>query len=191
MSRRQRTGIALLVVGELVLRQRYAAYGAGFHFWLHGLVGAGLGLCVVGAAGALGRGSEGWLQRPVAWAALGHSVSALPDVLFLAADVLHVPWMDVLALHITVHFLPAPLLTAAAVFVLGAGSALAAALDRRRVAGALLGATALVLAAGLALRTPLPRTLDEVCAVGGDALACTDQAEQAAVSGPPWCRLSV
>ncbi len=197
MSHRAAVGITLLLVGELALRWRYGAYGAGFHFWLHGLIGAGLGLSAVGAAGALGR--PGGLRRPVAWAALGHTVSALPDVLFLAADILHVPWMDVLALHITVHFLPAPLVTAAAVFTLGAASAAAARLDRRRVAGALLGATAVVLAAGLALRTPLPRTLEEVCEVSEDALVCTAQAEEeavaafagtrSAVAGPPWCPL--
>jgi len=197
VTRRTAVGVALLVAGELVLRLRYGAYGAGFHFWLHGLIGAGLGLAVVGASGALGR--PGGLARPVAWAALGHTVSALPDVLFLVADVLHVPWMDVLALHITVHFLPAPLVTAGAVFALGAASAAAARLDRRRVAGALLGLTAVVVTVGLALRTPLPRTLEEVCEAGGDKLLCTAVAQgptELASSiagpqgaGPPWCRL--
>jgi hypothetical protein len=32
--------------------------------------------------------------------------SALPDVLFLGVGLLHALWMDVFALHISVHFTP-------------------------------------------------------------------------------------
>lgn len=87
----------------------------------------------------------------------GHVYSAVPDVLFLGFGVLHVLWMDVFAFHITLHFVPVPLVTMLVLFVLtlltyglaASGKALAA-------VGVLAGATG-VLVIALALAAPLPR----------------------------------
>lgn len=109
---RQTVTLALIVLVEVNLSFRYAELGAQFHFWLHGLFGAALGLAGLTvlrlvtawrrnrdpASGAVAPWEAGWL---------GHLYSAPPDVLFLIFGVLHVLWMDVFAFHITRHFIPA------------------------------------------------------------------------------------
>lgn len=109
---------ALIVLAEVYLVVAYQRFHALWHYWLHGLIGAGLGVAVLVIASALRR------RRPStagiwAAAALGHLFSAFPDVLFLQAGVLHAAWMDVFAGHIAVHFLAAPLAVSFAIFAAG------------------------------------------------------------------------
>ncbi|MEJ7817248.1 MAG: hypothetical protein WKF49_01095 [Thermoleophilaceae bacterium] len=80
--------------------------------------------------------------------------------------------MDAFAFHISLHFIPAPLWWMLGVFVLAvSGERLAA---HRRCAAA-LGALMLSVGAvvlGLALRAPLPDTLQDVRARPGIAVMC-------------------
>ncbi len=69
------------------------------------------------------------------------------SVLFLAAGVFHVAWMDVFALHITIHFIPAPLAVLFVVFAVTLGSWVAATLGRRTFA---VGGLVVVLAVFMA-----------------------------------------
>lgn len=148
-----------LLVLELYLAVRYRAFGAAYHHLLHGWLGAAAGLVAWTAAAARGR-------RPAVpvWAAAvaGHLVSALPDVLFLAADEPHRPWMDVFVGHITAHLVPGRLWWALGVFTVAVLAAAATVAGARR--SALAGAVAVVVAAGLGFATaePLPRTLQDL-----------------------------
>ncbi len=170
MSPTVRHGAALVVLvgGEAYFYLRYVQLGAQFHFWLHALLGGALGLGLL----VLARLVRPGLARP--WRAgeaglVGHLWSAVPDVLFLAAGVLHVAWMDVFSLHITAHFLwPGPLLAA---LVLWGSTVLAWTAERlgerRLAAGALLLGVAF-LGVAVALRAPLPTTLQQVIDQGSN-----------------------
>lgn len=176
LARRARAGLpprTLIVAGAVIavevwLYLRYAELGAQFHFWLHGLFGGAIGLGLLAA----------WrLVRPTAlspWGPgfLGHLYSAFPDVLFLSAGIVHMYWMDAFAFHISLHFIPAPLWWMLGVFVLAlSGERLAAHRRRAATLGALmLSVGAVVL--GLALRAPLPDTLQDVRAAPGIAVMC-------------------
>lgn len=188
--------IAPFAAAEVYLYLRYAALGTQFHFWLHALVGGAIGFAVLAAVALVRRRplpSRG-LLAVMGWVFLAHLYAAFPDILFIAADALHVPWMDAFALHIAIHFVPLPILTTAVVFFAALGAWTAAALGRRRLAiGALIVVTA-VAGAGLGLRSPIPRSLAEVCAAD-PALDCSEVA--AAGDGPTsaaalvsvWCAL--
>ena len=163
--RRAVVGTAVLVVAEVVLYARYARLGAELHWWLHGLVGVGLGAAVVAATVAARARSARAPVPPaalVAAVAVGHVVSALPDVLFVASDVLHVPWMDVFALHISIHFVPWPLPTTYALAAIGLLAWAAASSGAQRTAVALVAAEVVVLVVALGVRAPIPRTLEDV-----------------------------
>lgn len=151
---------AVVAAAEAWLYLEYAELGAQFHFWLHGLFGATLGLLAL-AAWRLARGR----LSPVApWEGgfAGHVVSALPDVLFLALGVLHVLWMDVFALHISLHFVPYPLGTQLGLFLLALSVYVLAAEGRRWAALAGVAVAVAVTVAALALRAPLPASLAEL-----------------------------
>lgn len=189
-------GLALFAATEVYLYTRYAALGTQFHFWLHALVGGGIGFAGLTVAALVRRRPlpRRGLLAVGAWILAAHLYAVFPDILFIAADALHVPWMDVFALHITIHFIPLPILTTAVVFFAALGAWTAAALGRRRLAaGALIVVTA-VAGAGLGLRSPIPRSLAEVCAAD-PALDCSEVA--AAGDGPTsaaalvsvWCAL--
>lgn len=84
---RSRTFSAVLVmVVESYLYYRYAQLDAEFHFWLHGMLGAALGLAVLTGLRLLShrRGRDGGLRRPgrelAPWEAgwIGHLYSAIP-----------------------------------------------------------------------------------------------------------------
>lgn len=166
MSRRQWISAAFVLLTEGYLYYRYAQLGAEFHFWLHGLFGAALGLAALTivrigrtrdhgdpARGAIAPWEAGWV---------GHIYSALPDVLFLGFGVLHVLWMDVFAFHITLHFIPAPLITMLVLFLLALASyGLAASCRPWSAAGMLAVATGILLVA-LALAEPLPDSLADL-----------------------------
>lgn len=92
----------------------------------------------------------------------GHLYSAVPDVLFLGFGVLHVLWMDVFAFHITLHFVPVPLLTMLALFLLTlAGYGLAAS-RHGWYAGTTLVTALGVLLLALSLAAPIPGSIHDV-----------------------------
>ena len=105
-------------------------------------------------------------RRRLSWESgfLGHLYSALPDVLFLGFGVLHVLWMDVFAFHITLHFIPVPLITMLVMFLLAlAAYGLAATHRPAHASAALVVATGVVAAVlALALAEPLPDTLADL-----------------------------
>lgn len=178
--RRRTVVLALSVVGiEVWLYTQYAAPGAQFHFWLHGLFGFALGFLAL----AVYRIVVGTPVTPWGPGILGHVYSAFPDVLFLSFGILHVLWMDAFALHISVHFIPAPLVTMLVVFAVALAAERAAAHGRRRLASAGVAASTLIVATGLALRSPLPDTLQDVRSHEGIALLCP-LAHEPAAPGP-------
>ncbi len=157
--------------GEWYFAVRYAAFGALFHYWLHGLLGVAAGLIAVVAVRTARPGRPHHVDV-VSAALLGRLFFAAPDVIFLALDTPHAGWMDVFGAHISVHFVPAPVPFAYAVFVLAVVAAAAVTAGLRR-AGAVLAAVAVALfVGGLAVRAPLPRTLDEVREAPGIAWVC-------------------
>lgn len=161
ISRRQRVAAVLVVAVELYFFARYAENGALFHFWLHLLLGGWLGLGLLTVHRLVRRRAS--QVRPWNAGFFGHMYSAVPDVLFLAAGLLHAAWMDVFALHITAHFLwPNALVAGLVLWSLAVLAHAAAVCGARRLAtGALLGGVA-VLAVGVAFRAPLPSTLGEL-----------------------------
>lgn len=167
--RRRTIVLAAAVVGiEAWLYTQYAALGAQFHFWLHGLFGFALGFLAL----AIYRMVVGSRLSPWGPGLLGHVYSAFPDVLFLSVGILHVVWMDVFALHISVHFIPAPLVTMLVVFAMALAAERAAAHGRRRMASAGVAVAVAVVAVGVALRSPLPDTLDDVRSQPDIAFLC-------------------
>lgn len=170
MTRVWLAAVAVIVL-ELLWYRQYARFDAEFHFWLHGLIGAALGLAALTAARLLAHrrsGGSGHVRpRITPWEAafLGHVYSALPDILFLAAGAPHDYWMDAFAFHITVHFVPAPVLTALALFLLallGYGLAMT---GRPRVSGVGVGAfaaAALVATLALASAASIPDDIQDL-----------------------------
>jgi hypothetical protein len=156
-------GAAALLAGELYLYLRYDSLDGQFHFWLHGLIGWALGLSVLAVLRLRARDDV----RPAlftAWeaVAVGHLYSAFPDILFLTGELLHARWMDLFALHITVHFIPVPVLTALVLFLLATvGYGLAMSRRRRAAAGAVIAATA-TLAVALTFAAPLPSSIEDL-----------------------------
>lgn len=168
MSRRTLIVATAVIAIEAYLYTQYAALDAQFHFWLHGLFGAALGLVALAAF----RMTIGTRATPWGPGFLGHVYSALPDVLFLTFGVLHALWMDVFAFHISLHFIPWPLPTMLVVFTLALAAERAAAHRRPAVALGAVAAGATLLVIGLALRSPLPETLHDLRARPGIALLC-------------------
>jgi hypothetical protein len=170
--RRLLVAAAVAVVGEVYLALRYAEFGALFHYWLHGLWGmaAGLAVVVLWRTARSPRSPAG--AQLVAAAAVGRLLFAVPDVLFLALDTPHAGWMDVFGAHISLHFVPAPIAWAYATFAVAVVAASLGALGRRRLAAGLAVAVGVMLTAGLAVRDPLPRTLDDVRADPRIAWSC-------------------
>lgn len=76
-------------------------------------------------------------------------------MLFLGAEMPHVAWMDVFAAHITVHFIPAPVVTMLVVFLLSL-TAYSLAMSWRTVAAATaLAAGAVTFTAAWGLAAPI------------------------------------
>jgi hypothetical protein len=161
LSRRQRLAAVLVAAVELYFFSRYAENGALFHFWLHLLLGAWVGLGLLTVHRLLTR--RGSRVRPWNAGFFGHMHSALPDVLFLAVGLLHATWMDVFALHITAHFLwPNALVAGLVLWSLAVLAHGAAVWGARRLATVALAAGVAFLGAGVSLRAPLPSTLGEL-----------------------------
>ncbi|MET9835956.1 hypothetical protein ABZ078_43290 [Streptomyces sp. NPDC006385] len=171
MSRRAWISATLVLTTEVVLYAGYANYGAQFHFWLHGLFGGALGLAALTVVRAIpGHGSG----RASPWESgfLGHLYSALPDLLFLGFGVLHVLWMDVFAFHITLHFIPAPLYTMLAVFVLTLAAYGLVMTRRRWSAVAALAVAAAIVVIALAFAAPIPHSVQQIRDHPGLSLLC-------------------
>lgn len=167
MSSRWWVSVAIVALTEGYLYSRYAQFGAQFHFWLHVLFGAALGvaaLTIVRMVRNRRRHGDPASATVAPWEAgwLGHLYSVVPDVLFLGFGVLHVRWMDVFAFHITLHFIPAPLVTMLVVFVLTLAAYGLAASRRPGPSTAVLVVATGVLVAALALAEPIPGSLAEL-----------------------------
>ncbi|WP_219416393.1 hypothetical protein [Pseudonocardia nigra] len=159
---------AAVIALEVLLYLEYARLHGQFHYWLHGLIGAALGLAALATARLISRrrGDATIRPRVTPWEAafVGHLYSALPDFLFLGGGVLHDYWMDVFAFHITAHFVPAPILTALALFLLAlAGYALATTGRPRPIpTAAALGAGAVLAIVALIAAAPVPDDVQDL-----------------------------
>jgi hypothetical protein len=167
---------------ESYLFLEYAALGTEFHFFVHASTGAAGGLALLAAvrglaqtrAGGRGLSRAAWLISPWLAAVVGHLFAAWPDVLFLGSDIPHAMWMDVFAAHVRIHFVPAPLLWLFAAFVLAVTAAAASQIGRHRLGVVAAALTVAWLGLGLALRAPLPGSVEELRADPG--LAASAQA---------------
>lgn len=83
-------------------------------------------------------------------------------MLFLIFGVLHVLWMDVFAFHITVHFIPALLITLLVVFLLSLAAYGLAMSGRVRLAVASLAASAGACTAALSVAAPIPTDIEDL-----------------------------
>lgn len=166
---RARVTAVVVVAAEVYLYTRYVDLDAHFHYWLHALVGSALGLGALSLTRLLRdrhrpADTPGPRRGLTPWeaAGLGHLYSAVPDVLFLTFGAVHDYWMDAFALHITIHFIPRPLLTMLAVFLLALLGCGLATTGRRRVAVATTLAAGLVLAAAVPLAAPVPNDIQDL-----------------------------
>ncbi len=160
-SRRHLLTASLIVIVEVLFYRQYAQLGAEFHFWLHSLFGAALGIVVL-VTWQLMRP-----RRPVrlsAWeaGAIGHLYSAVPDILFIAVGLLHMYWMDIFALHISLHFVRQPIMTMLALFLLALLAYGLLQSGRRQLSVSVVGVWLLVLSLSLLLRYPVPRNLRQL-----------------------------
>jgi hypothetical protein len=159
---------AAVIALEVLLYAEYAQLDGEFHYWLHGLIGAALGLTALATARLLSpRRRDAVRPRVSPWEAafLGHLYSALPDILFLTGGVLHDYWMDVFAFHITVHFIPAPVLTSLGLFLLALAGYALVMTGRPRPAAAGLGAlaaAAVLATVGLVAAAPIPDDIQDL-----------------------------
>ena len=103
----------------------------------------------------------------------GHLYAAAPDVLFVAAELVHQWWMDVFALHVSIRFIPAPPAVLLVVFTLALAGWAAAVLGRRRTAATTLVATLVLFVSALALRGEPPTTLHQLRRAPQLALGCS------------------
>lgn len=158
-TRRHTLSAAIILFVEVLLYGRYAAIDAEFHFWLHGLFGASLGLIALSLWKLCRPKSR--TVNPFVAGFVGHLYSAVPDVIFMMFGVLHMYWMDVFALHISIHFIPSPVPTMLVVFILSL-VAYGLVLDGRRRPGmALILGTTLIVSIALMLRSPVPTNLEQ------------------------------
>lgn len=159
-SRRHILTACLVVFFEVILYRQYASLDAEFHFWLHSLFGAAVGLSAVSIWKIIkgkSAGISGWEAG-----ALGHIYSAVPDIIFIAFGVLHMYWMDVFAIHISIHFLPAPVATMLIIFLLSLVAYGLSAEGHRKSATYCLVIAASVLSVSLLFKSPVPSNLKEV-----------------------------
>lgn len=170
---------------------RYAAYGAEFHFWLHALLGGTAALTLLAAVRLIRtrrhrRRPEQRRNDPStsSSALLGHVWSAFPDVLFLGFGVLHASWMDVFGLHITIHFVPAPLPTMLLLWSLALLAHVSLAYDRRGLAVSTTVVIALLLLGAIALRAPVPDSLQDLRPAGATSSPADPR------TGAWWCTVA-
>ena len=155
MTARHRVSAVLVVAFEVWLYTRYAALGL-------------VALTVLRLARR--RTDGGTAPWEAGW--LGQLYSVFPDILFLAFGVLHMLWMDVFALHISLHFVPRPLVTMWVLFTLSLLAYGFSRSDSRRLSALAVAAFVATGAMSLALARDLPVTLGEVRGHDGLALMC-------------------
>lgn len=171
MTRRSTVTLVLVIAFELWLYNEYAELGAQFHFWLHSLFGAALGLGALTVLRLARRRSHGAVA-PWESGWLGQLYSVLPDILFLGFGVLHMLWMDVFAFHITLHFVLRPLITIWVVFTLTLLAYGLAMSQRRAASASLLTLATVATAVALAVAPDIPDTVHQLRTDSGLALLC-------------------
>lgn len=159
-SRRHVVTAAVIIFVEVLFYRQYASIDAEFHFWLHGLFGAALGLFALTAWRIL-RPNKTTIS-PFEAGFLGHIYSAVPDMIFIAFGVLHMYWMDVFALHISIHFIPAPVFTMLIIFLLSLVAYGLAADGNQKYSTALLSVVVVIIGGALFMKDPVPTKLKEV-----------------------------
>lgn len=153
--------IPVIVAVEIYFFSRYNELGAEFHFWLHGLFGATLGLMGLALWRLFKRRLQGRMLGLEA-GFVGHIFSAMPDIIFLMFGVLHMYWMDIFALHISLHFVPQPLLVQFVLFLLALVAYGLAGTGQRRWAFASIGLICALTLFAMLLRQPIPKNLNEI-----------------------------
>lgn len=159
-SRRHVLTACLIIFAEVIFYRQYASLDAEFHFWIHGLFGAAIGLTAVTLWSLVKRkpaAISGWEAG-----ALGHIYSAVPDILFVAFGVLHMYWMDIFALHISIHFLPAPVATMLIIFLLALIAFGLSADGYRKASSGCLVVALIILSTALFFKSPVPTNLREI-----------------------------
>lgn len=152
-------GLMLFIVIEGYAYRRYVLLGSQFHFWLHTLFGATVGMTLATALQLV----RPHLRVPgLAIGAVAHLWSAFPDVLFIGVGAVHQRWMDVFAGHISVHFIPQPIVSSAGLLLIAGLAASLVSAGRRRTASLALVAVVGLGGLAFALRSPIPTTLDDV-----------------------------
>lgn len=149
----------LFILFEVALLQyQYAIRGTSWHFLLHSLSGAGLGL----AAAALYSAVRRQPVNPWLWAIVAQIISASPDFMFMLMRMPHELWMDVFLGHISIHTAPQPLPVALALFIVGGWAwYVTSSLGRIRIGVSLTVLTILLWLATMALHKPIPTTLEQ------------------------------
>lgn len=187
MSVRARIGLGMIVAAEAYFLWRYASLGTELHYWLHLLHGVAFGLGAWVAVNVVRRRAlTVAAQREGALAAgfAGHMYAAVPDIVFLAAGALHVRWMDVFAIHIRIHMVPAALWVSWAFMVLAVAGWVALASGRRWMAGALVATLVVAVTVAVSLAPPIPSTVQEVRTLAAGGLWCPLQLPQPETDPP-------
>lgn len=157
-SRRHLISASLIVIVESLFYRQYAHLGAEFHFWLHSLFGAALGIMALVLWQLLRPNRQTKLS---AWEAgfIGHFYSAVPDILFITFGVLHMYWMDIFALHISIHFVRQPVLTMLILLLLALLAYGLVQSNKRTLGLSCVGVWFLILSLSLLFRYPIPQNL--------------------------------
>lgn len=161
ISRRSIITAAAVLVIELLIFSKYAGLGAELHFWLHALSGAALGLALLTLWKLYGKPPAPAVSPWEAGVA-GHIYSIIPDVLFILFGAQHMHWMDIFGLHISLHYVPYPVMASLVLFSLSLIAYRLAATGKAAWAARSLALTGLLLVLSLSLRGPVPLTPAEL-----------------------------
>ena len=150
--------IALVLYEVILLVHQYASRGTSWHYLVHSMIGAGLGLGIAAIiASVRHQPSNPWL-----WALFLQTISMLPDYIFIFTRMPHDQWMDVFVGHISIHTSPQPLLIALMIFIAGGWAWFVSSSLQKYRLGLILAATCfMLLAIDLSFHRALPTKLSD------------------------------
>jgi len=105
--------LALFIVIETLLLWGYARHGEAYHWFLHFLTGGTATLLVLSLVSKFRQCPIRYLLM---WLLAGHLFASFPDLLFALFHIDHAPWMDIFALHVSSHDIPAASFSLSAIF---------------------------------------------------------------------------